>query len=143
MLVGPCMHEQKGFNLYTFYGGMKDDYTWIDEAPAGAIPMVATLPEEFANGGTSQARSQRSTGGNEACHSADFKPAVQLSSSDVRQQLQLIRVNGLLGSGATAFVHKCLWPVRFGRTRLLAAKVRRLGVDLINVLGMSDVLWRG
>jgi hypothetical protein len=65
-------------------------------------------------------------------HLADFgcitfcrAPTLRLSRKELQQQLRLIKEDGLLGRGATAYVFKCVWPDRFGPSTLLAAKVTR------------------
>jgi hypothetical protein len=103
-----------------FACGASHHYKWIMEAPAGATPMVAKAA---------------------ASDKVDTAPALQLSGVDVRQQLRLIRT-GLLGSGATAHVYACVWPDRFGETKLLAAKV----IEAMRVkenLNSEDQEWRG
>jgi hypothetical protein len=87
-----------------FAFGTAQQYVWIDQAPDQAMPLVAMASEVPGSDEPTPA------------------PALQLSSDDVRQQLRLVRT-GLLGSGATAHAYACVWPDRFGETKLLAAKV--------------------
>jgi hypothetical protein len=54
-------------------------------------------------------------------------PALRLNRHEVKRQVRLIKDGGLLGRGATALVFKCVWPDRFGPSRLLAAKVGQGG----------------
>jgi hypothetical protein len=83
----------------------------------------------------------RTTAGSQAIDQLDSVPAVQLSSDDVRQRLRLVRT-GLLGSGATAHVYACVWPDRFGETKLLAAKV--IGAAwVVGSWPLDDQAWRG
>jgi hypothetical protein len=93
----PCVQDP-------FALGTAQQYVWIDQAPDQAMPLVAIASEV--------------PGSDEV----NPVPALQLSSDDVRQQLRLVRT-GLLGSGATAHAYACVWPDRFGDTKLLAAKV--------------------